>query len=167
MALSLASWTSPEGTVWFAGIFRDLTERFRADQAVRNTQALYHSLVENIPLNVLRKDLEGRITFCNSLFCENAGVTQEDLLGKTDFDLYPKILANKYRRDDLKVISGGETMEKIEGHRTADGRKIYVEVFKTPVRDASGEIVGVQIIFLGCDRPAGGRRGVETGQGGS
>lgn len=147
LELSLTSWKSDEGQVWFAGILRDSTERNRANQALRDSEALYFSLVESIPLNVMRKDVRGRVTFGNRMFFETAGKPPEEILGKTDFELYPAALAEKYRNDDLHVIETGETLEKIEDHRTSDGRIIYVEVFKTPVRDAAGDIIGVQVIF--------------------
>ncbi len=147
LELSLASWRSPDGRAWFAGIMRDVTERAEADQALRDSEALYHSLVESIPLNVMRKDLDGRITFANRKFFETAGSNREATVGKTDHDLYPAELANKYREDDLLVIATGKTLESIEAHHTPDGRTLHVEAFKTPVRDADGGIVGVQILF--------------------
>jgi len=147
LELSIASWRSPDGRVWFAGLMRDVTERAQADEALRDSEALYHSLVESIPLNVLRKDLNGRITFGNRKFFEAAATKPEAIIGKTDHDLYPRELAEQYRADDKRVIETGKTLERVEAHHTAEGKTIYVEVFKTPVRDAAGEVVGVQILF--------------------
>ena len=45
-------------------------ERTQPEEALRNSEALYHSLVESIPMNVFRKDLEGKFTFSIKLFCE-------------------------------------------------------------------------------------------------
>ena len=49
------------------------TQRRQAEEALRNSEALYHSLVESIPLSVFRKDLDGRFTFGNRRFCEGHG----------------------------------------------------------------------------------------------
>jgi two-component system, sensor histidine kinase and response regulator len=130
-----------------AGSHTDITEQRQAEEAVRNSEALYHSLVETLPLNVFRKDLQGRFTFANQRFCRTVGKTVEELLGKTDFDLFPAHLAEKYRQDDRKVTEDGEVLDVVEEHRKPDGQKIYVHVLKTQVHDAHGHVVGTQGIF--------------------
>jgi len=121
--------------------------RKQAEKALQESEALYHSLVETIPMNVWRKDVEGRFVFGNKGFCEKTKRTLADLIGKTDFDLFPVDAAEKYRRDDSHVLATGETFETIEEHSTADGEKLYVHVIKLPVRDTQGNIVGTQGIF--------------------
>jgi two-component system, sensor histidine kinase and response regulator len=135
------------GNPVFTFFFRDISERKRAEQALRDSEALYHSLVENLPMNVFRKDLTGRFTFANRLFCETLGITNEQVIGRTDLDFYQGELAEKYRSDDRDVIETGRVMEAVEEHRKPDGSKLYVQVLKTPVRDADGRIVGTQGMF--------------------
>jgi PAS domain S-box-containing protein len=136
-----------DGNPVFTFFFRDISERKRAEQALRNSEALYHSLVENLPMNVLRKDLQGQFTFANRLFCETLGARNDEVIGKTDFNFYQAELAEKYRRDDQHVIETGQVLEAIEEHRKSDGSKIYVQVLKAPVRDSEGQIVGTQGMF--------------------
>src|SRR5262249_39823205 len=78
--------------------------------------------------------------------CETMGKPLEQLLGKTDFDLFPKHLAEKYTADDHKVIATQATMDDIEHHQKPDGTKLYVHVMKGPVLDAAGAVVGTQVI---------------------
>ena len=125
---------------------REITERKRAEKVIKDSQALYLSLVENLPVNVLRKDLDGRFTFANKSFCDLLGKPLEEIDGKTDFDFYSKELAQKYRQDDRQVIETGKVFETVEENKS-DGQTSYVQVMKSPVRDAGGNVVGVQVIF--------------------
>lgn len=130
-----------------AALNTELAERKRAEAVARDSEALYHSLVDTLPINILRKDLRGRVTYGNRGYCERMGRPLSELLGRTDYELFPKELANKYLSDDEKVIRTGEMFEDIEEHRGSDGKKSYVHVLKAPVRDAQGKIVGTQVIF--------------------
>jgi PAS domain S-box-containing protein len=117
-----------------------------AEQNFGDLKALYSSLVENLPLHVLRKDVEGHFTFANGLFCRLVGKSLDELIGLTDFDLYPAELAKKYRADDQHVMSTGELLELVEENQQGD-RTEYVQVMKSAVRNARDEIVGVQVVF--------------------
>ena len=130
-----------------ANLEREVAERNRAEQTLRESEAVYQSLVESLPLNVFRKDLQGRVVFGNKRYCDTLGQPLEQLAGKTDSDIFPRELADKYRSDDANVIASGEVLDVVEEHRKPDGELIYVHVLKAPVRDASGRIVGIQGMF--------------------
>jgi PAS domain S-box-containing protein len=125
----------------------ELAVRRRVEEALRASEGFHHSLVENLPQSILRKDLEGRFTFGNQKFCNALGMPLEELIGRTDFDFFPQALAEKYRNDDRQVIETGRVFETIEEHIRPSGEKLYVHVIKTPLRDASGMLSGVQGIF--------------------
>ena len=131
----------------FYALVTDITEWKRSQQAAKDSQALYQSLVDHLPMCILRKDREGRFTFANNEFYRYSGKSEAELVGKTDFDFYPHELASKYHRDDLKVLEAGETFSDIEAHRTPAGEQKYVQVLKGPIHDAAGQIIGVQILF--------------------
>jgi PAS domain S-box-containing protein len=122
-------------------------ERRKAEEALRASEALYHSLVETLPLGVWRKDLEGRFIFGNRRFCEGRGQTVDQLIGKTDFDFFPPELAAKYRQDDMRVHQTATPYASAEEHITATGEKLYVECVKSPIFDAAGQVIGTQGIF--------------------
>ncbi len=71
----------------------------------------------------------------------------EDIIGRTDYDLYPLELAKKYRADDQRVIESGEMFETMEEHTPLNGETTTVRVIKAPMLDASGQIKGTLIIF--------------------
>ncbi len=122
-------------------------QRDEAQRALRESEVIYHSLVETLPQSILRKDLEGRFTFVNTRFCAELGRRFEEIIGKTDHDFYPRELADKYRADDRRVIESGETLDVVEKHVTPQGTLIHVQVMKTPLLGPDGEPIGVQGIF--------------------
>ena len=128
-------------------VARDVTQRLATEKALRDSEALYHSLVASLPQNILRKDLNGRLTFVNQRYANSYGRSPEELIGKTDFDLFPSELAAKYVRDDQEIIRNGKVFEAVEDHRLPDGTQIAVQVVKTPIHDAQGNIIGIQGIF--------------------
>ena len=122
-------------------------ERNRAEDKLITSEAFYHSLVEHLPQNIFRKDLEERFTFANQRFCQLLGKPLEQIIGRTDFDFYPPSLATKYQQDDRYVISTGKPFEVTEENIAPNGEKIYVHVVKTPIRNAKGQVLGTQCIF--------------------
>jgi two-component system sensor histidine kinase/response regulator len=113
---------------------------------LEGAQGVYQTLVESFPIKVFRKDLEGKIVFCNRLYCEGMNRPFEELVGKTDFDLFPE-MAEKYRRDDAWVLSTGLTFHDIERHPVGLHDECYVEVLKAPVLNAQGTPIGIQGMF--------------------
>lgn len=147
----LVSSSYVDPTDWSAGVISsamDITERKQAEKALQKSQALYQSLVDSLPINVYRIDLEGRVTFANRSMLENVGLPLEALLGKTAYDFYSPDLAEKYRRDDAAVIKNGEVMRFTEVNVTPQsGERRYVEIIKLPIYDSQGQIEGLQGAF--------------------
>ena len=133
--------------LYYEGTVEDITLRRQAEEKVHNSEALYHSLVETLHQNILRKDLEGHFTFANQHFCKILGRPLEEIVGKTDFDFFPRELAEKYQGDDRRVLQTGKPYETVEEHQPPSGGKIYVQVVKTPLYGADGGIIGLQGIF--------------------
>ena len=133
--------------LYYEGTVEDITQRRQAEEKVRDSEVLYHSLVETLPQNILRKDLQGRFTFANQQFCKILGRPLEDIVGKTDFDFFPRELAEKYQSDDRRVMQTGKPYATVEEHQPPGGGKLYVQVVKTPLYGADGTIIGLQGIF--------------------
>jgi PAS domain S-box-containing protein len=130
-----------------ARLTRSRASRQKAEESRLESEANYHSLVENLPISLFRKDLEGRFIYANEPFCENLGYRLEDIVGRTDYDFFPAELAEKYRANDKAVADSGHVFEDIERHRSPQGEDLFMHVLKAPVFDMNGEVNGVQALF--------------------
>ncbi len=147
------------------GLSRDLTAHKRAEERVVQSEALYHSLVESLPQCIFRKDLELKLTFGNQRFCQQMGKPLGELVGKNDFDLFPKGLAEKYREDDRGVIKSGKVFETVEEHKPpGKDETIYVQIVKTPIFDPRGYVVGVEGIFWDVTELTQARKALEESE---
>lgn len=126
----------------------DLTYRF---YQMRKASALYQSLVDHLPdsLCILRKNVQGEFTFVNKNFCKLLGKDYNQVIRKTDFDFYPRELAQKYRLDDENVMNSKAPLTLNEVNENAKGDKRYVHVIKTPLFEPDNpyEVMGIQCIF--------------------
>lgn len=138
----------PRGNLmYYEGTVEDITARRQAEESVKESEALYHSLVETMPQNVFRKDLQGRFTFANQQYCQHYGAPLADILGKTDYDFFPPELARQYQTDDKRVMTTGQTLAIVEEHQPLGRAKSFVQVVKTPLHGKDGTVIGLQGIF--------------------
>src|SRR5262249_51470020 len=134
-----------------ANLERQIAETRKAEASVRESQELYHSLVENIPYTVIRKDRNGVYTFSNSMSEEFLGIRfkNQGMIGRTDFDLFKPELAQKIHDLDQQVMQTGEILEgvfKMElAAEDAPAQNNFYQWVRVPVRNAEGVISGVQV----------------------
>jgi len=107
----------------------------------------YRTLVESLPICLLIKDTHSRRLYANPAYLRYRKTTAEKLIGKSDYDLFSREIANRYRQDDLKVIESGKSLHGVEKTQSASGKTHWVERFKCPLRDDQGNICGVQLLF--------------------
>ena len=116
-------------------------------EELRQARAAYQSIVDSLPLNLLIKDSQGRRVFANKSYLDLRGSSLDEVLGKTDFDLFPQALAEQFSDDDAAILKSGEAMHDVEKHQLPDGQQRWIERTKSALRDADGKIVGVQVLF--------------------
>ena len=128
------------------GLEQNVTELRRTENALRGSEHKYRALVENIPQNIFLKDRSSTYISCNKNYAKDLKINPEMIAGKTDYDLFPKEAAEKYRADDNRIMSTGQTEEIVEQY-LHDGVVRWINTIKTPVKDADGNIIGVFGIF--------------------
>lgn len=117
------------------------------NQDLMNLHYAFKSLIDSMPHNVFGKDLEGRFMIVNQSYCQTEGKTAQEILGKTDFEMHPSHLAEKYRADDLAIMESGRVFSTIEKHQALMGAAHYVQVIKAPLYDEHGQTKGILGIF--------------------
>ncbi|MFZ1684033.1 MAG: PAS domain S-box protein [Candidatus Zixiibacteriota bacterium] len=142
--------TNSDGTViGMQSTLIDVTERKRAEEALRESREVLHAVLNSIPVRVFWKDRDSVYLGCNNAFARDAGHEKvEDIIGKNDRDLGWREQADQYRADDRAVIEGGEVHLLFEEPQTTpSGDQIHLLTSKVPLRDGAGEIVGVLGVY--------------------
>jgi PAS domain S-box-containing protein len=129
------------------GIARDLTDRKRSEEALRESQNFFHSFMNNSPTVAFMKDDEGRYVYVNEPFERVFGQKLTFLSGKTSFDWLAEPLATETHKNDLEVLSTGASQEVLEKVPAADGSLHYWLVFKFAMVAATGRrfVAGVGV----------------------
>jgi PAS domain S-box-containing protein len=129
----------------------ELTEKASSILALQNERLLLRTLIDNIPDSIYSKDLSCRKTLANLAEVRYMGAKSEsDVIGKDDFDFYPKELAEKFFADDQSVMLFGKPVLNREEYILDDmGQKRWLLSSKLPLRDKDNQIVG--LVGIGRD----------------
>ena len=133
--------------------FQDETEDRKSATAVRQNlaDALAHernvlrTMIDLIPAFIYAKDAQSRFTACNELVARRMGATPEELIGKTDFEFFPREMAEKFFTDEQALIRSGEPLincVEVAFDKTR-GMNRTILTSKVPLRDENGNLTGI------------------------
>jgi PAS domain S-box-containing protein len=120
-------------------------KRLEAENStLRDTQALFQTVIDAIPGRVFWKDKEGKYLGANQVFAQDAMLENPSLLlGKNDYDMVWKGDADSYRADDASVIAADKPKLRFEESQTTPNGTIWVVTSKVPLRNSNGDILGI------------------------
>ncbi|MDK2826933.1 PAS domain S-box-containing protein [Methanolobus vulcani] len=105
--------------------------------------ALLSGLLRSVPDLVFFKDTDGVFLSCNEMFCRYVGKPVSEIVGKTSHDLFDRNRADFFRSNDKRVLQSGHSYKSVEWIDHADGKKVLLETFKTPLFTEDHELIGV------------------------
>lgn len=145
LAVSTLIRDAQQRPLYFVTQVQDITDRKRAEAALRESRELLEAVLNSIPTRVFWKDRNSVYLGCNAPFARDAGFeSPEDLVGKDDYVTSWRAQAELYRNDDRAVIEQGLVKSLYEEPQTtASGKQVFLLTSKLPLRDSYGAIVGV------------------------
>jgi PAS domain S-box-containing protein len=138
-------------------IVHDIQEKRALERELSNERSLFRELIEAIPDMVFLKDLEGRYIGSNHAFARITGKSRDEVIGKMDPELFPEERAEFFHGQDLKVLASEDRI-RYEQWIEVSGKRITLDVIKSPYRDADGNIVGI----IGVAREITHKKAMET-----
>lgn len=132
------------------GIFRNITLRKQFEESLMQERILLRTVIDNVPDAVYAKDRETRKIIVNKADLANIGQPEENVIGKTDLEVYPEDIARRFIEDDLAVIRSGQpVVNREEMLINQSGEKKWLLTSKVPLRDTQNNIVG--LVGIGRD----------------
>lgn len=127
------------------GMSKDISKRKKVQIELENQKIFIKSMIDAIPDFIFYKDLNSVYLGCNKAFAhEYLGLNEEDVIGKTDFDLVKDYEAAKFfRQKDLEMFSKGKILISEETIQLANGNYVHMETSKSPFYNENGEIAGL------------------------
>jgi PAS domain S-box-containing protein len=112
--------------------------------ALTSSEMFLQSLVENLPVEIYRKDTEGRFIFANRRFWQTKGIPLSEILGKTNFEVDPPELAQKYQAIEKVVMETRLPMERDAFWLSSNGEERWSRIIELAVLDTSDHVIGTQ-----------------------
>ncbi|MCH8568845.1 MAG: PAS domain S-box protein [Balneolales bacterium] len=138
-------WTKDGKPLKMFGTHQDITKRVTVENKLKEERNLLRTIIDISPDSIYLKDINGRKILANKMDCRYCGVeNEEELLSKTDHDIYPKDIADVLYADDQKVlVHGEEILNKEESFVDKNGEKIWLLTSKIPLKNSEGRITGL------------------------
>jgi PAS domain S-box-containing protein len=131
--------------IGIVGVSRDITERKKIEEALKNEKAFLDALMDNIPDSIYFKDQQCRLLRMNRKEMRDLNMDDmSQIVGKTDIDLWGEEFGRKTFTDEQRLMESGEPIiGLIESRQLEDGQTNWTWTTKVPLRDDSSQIVGL------------------------
>src|SRR5882724_4136049 len=125
-----------------ANVVSAAVQRQRAHDQVQASEARLLAFADYSPAVMFLKDREGRYRLVNEQFLQRFGLRRDQVIGRTDLEVFPRDQALRFAANDAEVLARGVPLQFEESARYIEGERISL-VAKFPLPDASGAVTGV------------------------
>ena len=125
------------------GIVRDITERKKMEEQLKLSESRYRDLFENSGTSIMIVDRHGKYLLVNRAAAKVIGRLQDEITGKSMFDLLPEATAKKYLEANSRLIQSGGCREYEDAFISQDGEKVF-RIVDRCLRDAIGRNFAIQ-----------------------
>jgi signal transduction histidine kinase len=127
--------------IWTFG--KDITERSRYEKQIKELNQIMSTVLTNIPMNISVKDVDNdfRYIFSNRMGKKMRWGVQDEIIGKTDFELYTKEAAQRLRKDDLISLDTKEETRRVLLNKDANDNTVYFDQLRLLVEDESRSLL--------------------------
>ena len=139
-------------------VVNDITELKHAEDQISQQAGVISSLLDSIPDIIFFKDINGVYLGCNRPFAELVEKSRDEIVGKTDYDLFDKEVADFFRKHDNSMLEVCKSQQNEEWITYPDGKKKLLDTLKTPYWDSDGTLIGL----LGISRDITERKNAEN-----
>lgn len=142
-ALENSTLMEEQGQIYIDAVINDINERKQAEEALRQSEEKYRSILENIEDGYFETDLAGNFTFMNPVVERMLGYSEEELIGMNNMEYMDAENAELVYRAFNEVYNTGESKKAFDWELSSkDGRKISVEASFNLMKDANGQPIG-------------------------
>ena len=135
----------------YRGVDTNITAQKHAEDAIIHERRMLRTMIDNLPDLIYIKDIKGRKLIANIADIRNIGFnSEEEVIGKTDIELFPGEIGKRGHIDDIEVINSGKAIfGREEDFVDAGGQKRWIMTTKVPLKDKNGTITG--LVGIGHD----------------
>ncbi|HPR90217.1 MAG TPA: PAS domain S-box protein, partial [Synergistaceae bacterium] len=133
---------NPDEELFFT-VLTDVTGLMEEERAFRERADLFESMLNSIPEAIFYKDPAGVYLGCNPFCADILGIRKQEIVGKTDFDIFGPETARSIRDSDRKVLADRQPVRSEIWYDLGKGAKTLHESLKAPYVDAQGNVLGI------------------------
>lgn len=138
-----------EAPIKIVGSWMDITDRKlmeetlrKSENGLKQSQEQLRAIIDNSTAVIYLKDIDGQYLLINKQYEKLFNISENEIIGKTDYEVFPKEVADQFRNNDLSIIKTKMPEEYEESVPHNDGLHTYISI-KFPICDAQGEVYGV------------------------
>ena len=133
------------GKFYVMGASFDITQLRKTEVTLEEERTLLKTVMNSLPDPVFVKDRDSRFLLDNAAHLEHLGVkAQDELNGRSDFDLFPKEIAQPFYEDEQSIVQGKkDVINRVEISQDRAGNPRWFWTTKVPLRDTQGQIIGI------------------------